>query len=163
MGVIGMQLNARWSVCSSAVLSVVILGCSSEGGKPPPKLAATVPVSGTVTLDGEPLADATVTFLPLNESAYRGAIGRTDASGKYTLTSDIGDGKRSDGAIPEKYKVVVSKFIKADGSPLPPNEPPMMAGAKESLPEAFSMPNKTKLTYEVPAGGGTFDIKVVSK
>jgi hypothetical protein len=68
----------------------------------------TVPVSGKILVDGEPLtaADATVVFRP---DASRGNTstldftGRADESGEYTLY--YGNGKR--GAAPGWYKVAV--------------------------------------------------------
>ena len=54
-----------------------VTGCGSSG----PQLGA---VTGTVTLDGKPVPDATVTFVskePDGTSSY----GMTDASGKYQL------------------------------------------------------------------------------
>ena len=42
------------------------------------------PVSGRVTLDGEPLANVTVTFLPKDGAS---ASGRTNDNGEYELTT----------------------------------------------------------------------------
>ena len=59
------------------VLAASTTGCGNRGlGQ----------VSGTVTLDGAPVADATVMFTPLGGG--RPAAGVTDASGKYTLIFD---------------------------------------------------------------------------
>lgn len=159
-----MYCRIGWAGRGVFLLAAFALGCTSSG-PPAPKLPATVPVTGVVTLDDKPLADAMVTFMPESEAGYRGAVGRTDSTGKYEVSSDIGDGKQSKGAIPGKYRVIVSKFVKPDGTPLPEgfNQPPMSVGAMESLPPKFSMSNQTKLSYEVPAGGGTYDIKVTSK
>jgi hypothetical protein len=66
-------------------LSSMVIG----GGPPRPELAL---VSGTVTLDGQPLAGATVNFRPLppqGEMSAKGmgaSFGRTDESGKYELS-----------------------------------------------------------------------------
>lgn len=146
-------------------VSVSIAGCGGGGGKPVPKLADPVPVSGLVTLDGQPLADATIMFLPELESGFHGATGRTDSSGKYELTTDIGNGKTSKGAIPGKYKVTVSKLIKPDGTPVPAGnkEPPMNLGAHESIPFQFSALSQTRLVFDVAATGGTIDIPVASQ
>lgn len=146
-----------------AMLSVIV-GCS---GKPPapPKLAPTVPLTGAVTLDDKPLADATVNFIPEVQGGFRGAMGRTDASGKYELTTDIGGGKANKGAIPGKYKVTVSKLVKPDGTPIPADskEPPMNLGAMESIPLQYSSYGETQLVFDVPSAGGTYDIPLKSK
>lgn len=60
-----------------------------------------IKVQGVVTLDGEPLAGATVSFMPVGEG--RPASGRTDADGRFRLTTSRTD----DGALPGEYKVVV--------------------------------------------------------
>ena len=46
-------------------------------------------VSGTVTLDRQPLAAATVIFMPENK-ALSPAQGTTDANGNYTLEQEAG-------------------------------------------------------------------------
>src|SRR5262245_56638939 len=62
-------------------------------------------VSGKVTLDGAPLAQAQVVFLPQGEKTIGPVLAPTDAQGKYTL---IGPGG---GGLPlGTYKVEVNKF-----------------------------------------------------
>ncbi len=65
----------------SIALLISICGCGSGG---PP----TAKVSGTITLDGQPLDDIRVTFQPDNKSEElqgMGSYGLTDASGKFEL------------------------------------------------------------------------------
>ena len=62
------------------------------------------PVSGTVTLDGEPVAGAKVTFLPAGPGIP--ATGTTDATGRYELR--IGSGRT--GVPRGRYGVTVSKL-----------------------------------------------------
>lgn len=64
--------------CGTSLLLVAV-GCGS-------KLPV---VSGTVTLDGQPLAGATVIFMPEDE-ALSPALGTTDANGGYTLEQEEG-------------------------------------------------------------------------
>ncbi len=45
-----------------------------------------VPVTGVVKLDGQPLADAKVTFLP-KDKENASFTGTTDATGKFELTA----------------------------------------------------------------------------
>ncbi|MBX9580712.1 MAG: carboxypeptidase-like regulatory domain-containing protein [Gemmataceae bacterium] len=61
-------------------------------------------VSGTVLLDGEPVPDAAVAFVPEDPSGEN-ATGYTDESGRFTMTST-----RTDGVRPGKYKVRISAF-----------------------------------------------------
>jgi hypothetical protein len=58
------------------LLFALLAGCGERG----PSLAN---VSGTVTLDGQPLPNARVTFYPV--SGIRESTGLTDPSGKYEL------------------------------------------------------------------------------
>ena len=61
--------------CLYVMLLGLVTGCSSSG----PEIAS---VSGRITMDGKPLANATVVFIPENG---RPAGARTDADGKYVL------------------------------------------------------------------------------
>ena len=81
----------RWVTLSGiAVLGLsptwILTGCSHGG----PEIAE---VTGKVTLDGKPLANANVLFQPVGESGKKevgiGSFGTTDASGNFSL-------KRSD-------------------------------------------------------------------
>jgi len=60
-----------------------------------------VPFSGTVTLDGEPLASATITLIPTapagGSALDSGAV--TDSNGRYELKSAEG---RASGALPSE-------------------------------------------------------------
>jgi len=58
-----------------------IVGCGGSTST-----VATVPVTGTVTLDGKPVEGAAVSFAPKTKGC-RAAFGRTDASGKFKLTT----------------------------------------------------------------------------
>lgn len=78
------------------------------------------PVSGLVTLDGKPLANARVILTPVDGKG-RPAQGVTDDSGRFSITSI----KPNDGALKGEYKVTFSLIeddmldltkIKDDGS-----------------------------------------------
>jgi hypothetical protein len=81
-------------------LALAVAGC---GGKYKP-----VPVSGVVTLDGQPIEAATVYFYAVgDEREGRPAQGITDKNGEFQL-STMGN---KDGALPNKYKVVIHKYV----------------------------------------------------
>ena len=82
------------------------LGCSGGSG------LGTVPVTGKVLLNGEPLEGATVVFNPSGEG--RAASGTTDAAGVYKLTTDT----NGDGALPGEYQIAVTKYD-GKGVPMP--------------------------------------------
>ena len=65
-------------VAGSALAAVVLALTGCDGGP------TIVPVSGTVTLDGQPLAYGHVQVLP---AGWRPASGRLDGSGRFTLTT----------------------------------------------------------------------------
>ena len=94
-------------------------------------------VSGTVTLDGQPLANATMSFLP-DDGQLEPAFARTDQQGKYTLqqTETVG------GATPGSYKVRITTYE----PPITESDPPV-AGAPERVPTKYNI--KTELAATI--------------
>jgi uncharacterized protein (TIGR03067 family) len=104
---------------------------------------ALVPVEGRVTLDGKPLANATVVFVPVDKGGQR-ATGTTDQDGKYKLTTL---GKKA-GVRPGRYKVVISK----------------KEGGKVVVPDKYGSEKATLLRIEVPPDGSSnVDFLLVSR
>ena len=118
-------------------VGLVIAACGCGGGP------RTVPVSGRVQLDGQPLADAQVIFRPDSKDLYPGPAshGKTDAEGRFTLRTVDGH----DGAVVGPHKVRIS--LRAKASSANPDAP-----SPEKLPARYSGEN-TVLTFTVPAGG----------
>ncbi|HWB08847.1 MAG TPA: carboxypeptidase-like regulatory domain-containing protein [Pirellulales bacterium] len=116
-----------------------------------------VPIKGTVTLDGKPLADAGVVFI--SESPPAAFSGKTNEAGLYELQAIKGGNT----AVQGLYKVTISRLVKPDGTPLGPDEAPMNAGAVEQIPAKYARGDLTTLSAEVGAGGGTFDFPLVSQ
>jgi hypothetical protein len=132
-------------------------GAQDEGPK-------TYPVSGTVTLKGQPAEGVTVSFIP--DSGGQSAVGVTDASGKYQLTTR----KKDDGAVPGRYKVTLAKYegkntpvtdaseMHADydiSNEYPPDFDPYAAEAppsKNLFPTKYANPSTSGLTAEVVEG-----------
>ena len=113
---------------------LLMSGCSGGSDRPD-----TVPVRGTITLDGKPLADATVSFSAETE---RPATGTSDSFGEFTLTTF----ESEDGAIPGEYKVTVEKYEVADN-----NDP--YAERKSLVPLKYVTLNETPLTQSITAEG----------
>jgi|SRR5947209_409262 len=115
-----------------------------------------VPVSGTVALDGQPLANATVTFIPKDGTPGFGGVGRTDAAGKYKL---LGSRDDAPGVPPGEYRVVIGKRLMPDGSEVPADDktPPMNSPARESLPGEYSSMSASSLGASVQPGVGPID------
>lgn len=66
-------------LCACVAFAVVGCGSGSEFA------GQTGEVTGTITLDGVPLADAEVTFNPTADDAGGSSSGTTDSEGKYEL------------------------------------------------------------------------------
>jgi hypothetical protein len=135
------------------LLLTLVLGCG--GG------AAPVPVSGKVTLNGDPADHCTVTFYPMGDTQGTGGGGVTDSTGKYEARS-----KGGNGLPPGEYKVTISRRLNPDGSKADPNVPPIESPARETLPALYTAKDQTKLSLNVPAGGttsGDFVLKATVK
>ena len=144
-----------------AVLAVlvVIAGCSAGANHP-----ETFAVSGKVTLGGEPVEGATVTFVPA-DSQGQSAVGVTKGGGVYTLKT-FSDGN---GALPGKYNVKIVQFeesnaaVEAGGAEATgetaamPAMPSESAEPKNLLPEKYSNPGQSGLEATVTEGPNTFD------
>ncbi|MCR4411810.1 MAG: hypothetical protein NUV77_05210 [Thermoguttaceae bacterium] len=151
---------------------LALVACVALGGCGP-STPATVPVSGTVTLDGQPLEGAAVSFVPIGQG--RPATGQTDSSGKFTLTSF----QPGDGAPAGKYKVGVSKLDKpadAKGGPAAAGAapegtrlsgPPVAKGPeappKSLVPPKYVNPDTSGLTVEVKSGMEPVKLELTSK
>jgi hypothetical protein len=132
------------------LLVLGLAGCSSRPVDP--NRPKTVPVSGTVTYKGAPVEGATVTFFAQG-GGKRGAVGRTDASGQFTLTTF--DPK--DGAIPGSYLVAIEKSVlegaPPEGATGKAGEEPPAGTVKDLIPSKYKDPNKSGLTADVKEGG----------
>lgn len=137
--------------------AATLVGCGgSSDGEP-----ELVPVSGVVTFDDKPLADADVRFIPAEMTPGLGGSARTDKDGKFELTY----ARTGSGAPAGKYQVTVSRRLMPDGSPVPEGDEtsPIESPASESLPAVYSSPESTKLTAVVKTGGKPVEIKLDSR
>jgi len=91
------KVRDRWAdgPFGSLVFGVLILATGCSGG------AGLAPISGRVTLDDKPVPNMIVNFTPLGDTAGNGALGHTDADGRYTLLDARGEA----GAYVGEYKV----------------------------------------------------------
>src|SRR4051812_34991097 len=96
--------------CSLAwcMLAVSFAGCSSSHG--------TASVSGTVLYQGKPVDGATVNFVPKSEDPKaRGAQGKSDSSGRFSLKSYFTPDEQPAGALPGDYAVIITKIDEPHG------------------------------------------------
>ena len=147
-------MAGRRIVGGLAVVAVVLVLAGCGGGSKRPKL---YPATGTVTLDGKPLADATVSFVP---AVGPPSDGKTDASGKFTIMTS-----GQPGAPFGPNKVTVSKFTGTATMPSPGASAEDMrkmyekmydknkkAGAeKGEVPAKYGRPDSSGLTADVTA------------
>ncbi|MHC2069257.1 carboxypeptidase-like regulatory domain-containing protein [Bremerella sp. T1] len=139
--------SAPFAVCAALI---VLAGCG--GSESLPSLGATV--SGTVTYKESPIEGAMVTFLPTGEGG-QGAFARTDADGKYTLSSSAGG---NNGVKPGTYHVTVSKIevpqVQLAGEDDPNYNPYAKTNAKpnNALPEKYAQQATSGLEIEVTNG-----------
>jgi len=129
-----------------------LAGCGSKD-----EAAGFVPVSGNITVNGNPTGNVLLTFVPQGDTKGNGGSGTTDSTGRYEVTTPQGQ----KGLLPGKYKVVASRRLNPDGSPPDPNTPPIESNARETLPAKYSDENKTELTLNIAAGDKrSFDFAV---
>lgn len=153
---------SRLVVAIGFICSGCLAGCGGGSQRPP-----TYPVEGTVTIGGKPLADATITFRPdSSENGQRPANGKTDADGRYQLTTF----SAGDGAMEGSYRVTVMQFeaVASEGtvadvddeSYTPPEGP--SPTVKNRLPKNLADPEQSGLTAKVEANasGSTIDFTI---
>jgi hypothetical protein len=130
----------------------LLLGCGSSG--------PALPVSGIVTLDGNPLPSAQVTFIPEKDTGGHGGVATTGSDGKFVIANAKGE----PGLIAGQYKVTVSKGqLKT-----PSGEESVGAiieeiDLKDEFPPIYSSPTQTILSYSVTGDGKPIEIKLDSK
>jgi len=142
------------------LLLIPLSGCGSSvaEGKDAKNL---VPAEGKVLLDGKPLAGANIVFLPINGTIGTGGFAVTDDAGAYSLTHRSG----RDGVAPGQYRVLVSKLLCPDGSPIPEGKTAAEVSAVDVIPPFYSDPNADNLSsvVMVPQEGGAFTFELTSQ
>ena len=141
------------------VFAVFFSGCGPGG----------IPVNyveGTVTLNGTPLADAVVSFSPVQGGTGKAAVGTTDDKGVFKLTaaesSNIGGG-----TAPGEYLVSITKptesaVVDPEAWKTDPNygkassdSPTKVTEIKSEVPADYWVANTSGLTASVKSGSNT--------
>ncbi len=160
------QRVQRWFVLALALgMGCVVGGCGS--GSAPPFLKDLVPATGRVTVNGNPIAGASVTFSPdISVTGGRHAMAVTDADGNYemiTLVPGVSQNKCK-GVLPGEYVVSISRIALPDGTQLPDDvtdEGEALArGAKQLVPARYTNPGSStlKVTIAPPEAENHFDL-----
>lgn len=158
----------EWSLIS--LVAVLWVGCGYGPSQPDYASLGLVQISGTVTLDGTPLADAAVYFHDRPNRRY--SYGVTDANGRYTLMLD----SRVSGVMPGPKEVEITTMKNPAASPVDPpsdagseadddsdqgeEEVPAAKGRVERVPSKYN--TQTTLTYEVTASNAAVDFALTS-
>jgi len=132
----------RWLV--AAILLPLAVGCNNS----------LVPVSGTVRLDGKPLAEAGVVFQPIGQGAV--ASGTTDAQGQFHLAT----GSQL-GAAPGEYCVTVSK-ARVIGVDRDERVAPTGVKVERVTPVEYADPATSPLKANVNRSTGTYNFDLTS-
>lgn len=130
-----------------ALLLASLVGCS--GGPKP------LPVSGVVTLDGQPVADAGVMFFPAESGPV--ASGTTDANGKFQLKTT-----NTLGVLPGEYRVAITKKEESGPSTFGVVDPRRIK-VKWIIPQKYGNPEASGLKASVGRDHSEFNFALSSK
>src|SRR3954465_5970917 len=129
-----------------AATGLLVAGCNQSD---------TVPVTGTLTLNGRPVENGEVMFNPAPDKPGRMISAHTDSNGHFTLET----ARPGDGAAPGEYVVTLGEYY-------PPGKAPAMPKGGGLLPSRFPPkygdPAQTPLKATVEGGKKNdfqFDVK----
>ena len=129
-------LQFSWTAFAVVGLALVA-GCGRDSGN----LGR---VTGKVTLDGQPLPNATVVFSP--KTAGTQSLALTNANGEYSLLYS----SHNRGAEPGEHRVTISTFTGGD-----PDGAPPVAKVAERVPYKYNLQSQLQAT--VNRGRNTID------
>ncbi len=129
----------RVCVCLLGALFAIV-GCGGDATRPPIST-----VTGVVTLDGQPLENASVMFQP---ETGRPSSGTTDKEGRYTLEYSPG----VPGAAEGKHTVIIRTLVPGEDG-----QPPV---SPEKLPARYH--DETELEVEVTSGNNVHNFDLTS-
>jgi hypothetical protein len=134
-----MKLEALWLIAFCAVL-MAVGGCSPDTGKGT--------VSGTVTLDGQPLKSGLIRFVPADGQTPTAEATITD--GEFTAEVPVGE---------KQVSISAPKVVGKRPAYQTPNSP-MIDIVEELLPARYNVTSELKLN--VAGGRQTEDFKLES-
>lgn len=161
-------MKTRTITAMSAALCFLGVGCF---GDDTPDLPETVPVTGEVVYQGNPVGKAIITFIPTGSGKGGRALSNDD--GTYTARTFFGASADREGLVPGTYKVTIFKDASDSDAPKQSagtatvNErgETVFSGdyasgdtsaaamiAKSALPDEYNSPQNTPLEITVVAG-----------
>lgn len=139
------------------ILLLCLLGFSIGCGGSGVPLDKSVPVSGVVTYQGQPLPNYRVTFIPAD--GRQSGSGVSDADGKFVLSTH----EAGDGVPPGLCKVIVAwegpAAADGGGAETPVENPRDLPKPPVNLPPKYADSEQSGITQEVPEDGLT-DVKI---
>jgi hypothetical protein len=136
----GMNRKHGLMTVTAMLVLAASVGCGSR------KLPELAPVTGKVTLDGDPLPQLRVSFYP--QSGGRPGTGVTDVEGKYELVYTAGEKGTKLG--PSRVEVTMEW---PDGEPMP--------GFEDPVPPSYTGMNST-LSFDVKPENNVYNIEMSS-
>ncbi len=125
------------SILTCAVLGLMLAGCGGKDG-----LGR---VTGKVTLDGKPLANASIEFVPVDGKGLT-SYGRTDTNGEYYMMAT----RSAKGAAVGKNSVRITTYEVLD----------LQTTLPELVPTKYN--TATELEREVKSGSNSIDFELSS-
>jgi len=152
-----------WLILIGIGFLSVAVGCGPKG-----RTLRVEYVEGVVTLDGQPVAGAMISFIPKNEGGKEEtASGYSDERGVYKLTSMNGNPER--GAVEGEYIVTVSKIEIVSPSTEGMSYEEVAASPErfqstqtQLLPVIYQNRNNTPLSATVNRGRNKIDLELLS-
>jgi hypothetical protein len=135
-----MAISRRCAALVASLAALAVAGCLRSGDELPRE-----PVSGTVNLDGQPLAHGSIQFTPARTDGGTPVVGGSPIeNGRFSIA-------RENGLVPGEYKVAI---YSAEQKEAATSKGPIRKGtvlAKERIPAKYN--SMSKLTAEVKKGG----------
>lgn len=142
----------RWLQAATPLLYLACVGCTTAPGEP------LVPVQGRVRLDGQPLTQGNLVFVPVSTDGRYQPTTLIDRDGRYEVNCIAG----RKGIPAGRYKVLAfanagPDTLAADGS--------MMEPGRSLLPTRYHDAKTTDLTIEVAADAASeaYDLSLSSR
>lgn len=107
-------------------------------------LPKTVTAEGVVTLDGDPVEGAAVSFV--SESSSHHASGVTDADGKFVLRAF----EEKPGAVPGDYRVSVNKTVVGETGPVDEESAGGTVSVSYGVPKKYAALGTSGLRQTIP-------------
>jgi hypothetical protein len=137
-----------------------LAGCGKSGQ------LALYPTTGVVTLNGTPVARASVVFSPANAASGSVATGLTDGSGRFALSTA---GREGAAQGPYTVTVFAQENARPTGGPMPSARGPSGDGLglrsrpKLLVPERYTIAEQSGLTFTIEPKRNNFEIKLVAE